>query len=86
MKLSKSILLASLLATTTSVFADDFISANGVKLTVGDSLKTVTGKLGKPTEKNSDFVIWKLKYDNKVAAHFGQYGLASKANFLPTKA
>ena len=51
MKLSKSILLASLLATTTSVFADDFISANGVKLTVGDSLKTVTSRLGKPSEK-----------------------------------
>ena len=85
MKLSKSILLASLLATTTSVFADDFISANGVKLIIGDVLKTVTSKLGKPTEK-SDFVIWKLKYGNKVAPRFGQYSLASKANFLPTKA
>ena len=58
MKLSKFVLLASLLTTTTFVFADDFISANGVKITVGDSLKTVTSKLGKPTEKNSDFVIW----------------------------
>ena len=53
MKLSKSILLASLLATTTFVFAEDFISANGAKLTVGDSLSTVTGKLGKPAEKKS---------------------------------
>ena len=77
MKLSKSILLASLLAATTSVFADDFISANGVKLTVGDSLKTVTSKLGKPTEKSSDFVIWKLKNGNKIAARFGQYGLSN---------
>ena len=85
MKLSKSILLVSLLATTISIFTDNFISVNGVKLIVGDVLKTVTSKLGKPIEK-SDFVIWKLKYDNKVAAHFGQYGLASKANFLPTKA
>lgn len=68
MKLSKFVLLASLLTTTTFVFADDFISANGVKLTVGDSLKTVTSKLGKPTEKNSDFVIWKLKNGNKIVS------------------
>ena len=85
MKLSKSILLVSLLATTISIFTDNFISVNGVKLIVGDILKTVTSKLGKPIEK-SDFVIWKLKYGNKVAPRFGQYSLASKANFLPTKA
>ena len=71
MKLSKSILLASLLATTTSVFADDFISANGVKLTVGDSLKTVTSKLGKPSEKAAGLIIWKLKSGNKVAKCWG---------------
>ena len=77
MKLSKSILLASLLATTTSVFADDFISANGVKLTVGDSLKTVTSRLGKPSEKAAGLIIWKLKNGNKIAARFDQYGLSN---------
>ena len=51
MKLSKSILLVSLLATTISIFTDNFISVNGVNLIVGDVLKTVTSKLGKPTEK-----------------------------------
>lgn len=77
MKLSKSIMLASLLAATTTVFAEDFISANGAKLTVGDSLKTVTSKLGKPAENNSGFVIWKLKNGNKFAARFDQYGLSN---------
>lgn len=77
MKLSKFVLLASLLTTTTFVFADDFISANGVKLTVGDSLKTVTSKLGKPTEKAAGLIIWKLKNSNKVAARFDQYGLSN---------
>lgn len=38
MKVTKSILLVSLLAVTTSAFSDDFISENGVKLTVGDEL------------------------------------------------
>lgn len=48
MKASKSILLVSLLAITTSVFSEDFISANGVKVTVGDSLNSVKNKLGIP--------------------------------------
>lgn len=38
MKVTKSILLVSLLAVTTLAFSDDFISENGVKLTVGDEL------------------------------------------------
>lgn len=77
MKLSKSILLFSLLAITTSVFSDDFISANGVKLSVGDSLKTVTNKLGKPVEKVDELIIWKLKNGNRVVARFDQYGLSN---------
>ncbi|WP_336141704.1 hypothetical protein [Acinetobacter sp. 102] len=77
MKISKSVLFASLLAATTSVLADEFISANGVKLTVGDSLKTVTSKLGKPSEKAAGLIIWKLKNGNKVAASFDQYGLSN---------
>ena len=51
MKASKSILLVSLLAITTSVFAEDFISANGVKVTVGDSLNSVKNKLGMPQKE-----------------------------------
>ena len=77
MKLSKFVLLASLLTTTTFVFADDFISANGVKITVGDSLKSVASTQVKPTEKNTDFMIWKLKNGNKIAARFDQYGLSN---------
>ncbi|QOW47698.1 MULTISPECIES: hypothetical protein [Acinetobacter] len=77
MKISKVILFTSVLAMTTSVFADDFISANGAKLTVGDSLKSVTTKLGKPIEQAEDLTIWKLKNGNRIAAHFGEYGLSN---------
>ena len=41
MKVSKSILLVSLLTITTGVFAEDFIFANGIKVTVGDSFSTL---------------------------------------------
>jgi hypothetical protein len=41
MKISKSILLVSVLTMTTGVFAEDFIFANGIKVTVGDSFSTV---------------------------------------------
>ena len=41
MTVSKSILLVSLLTITTGVFAEDFIFANGVKVTVGDSFSTL---------------------------------------------
>ena len=74
MKASKTILLVSLLAITTSVFAEDFISANGVKVTVGDSLNSVKNKLGMP-QKEQGFSIWKLKNGNRLVATFDQYGL-----------
>ncbi|XID74646.1 hypothetical protein ACF3NA_09005 [Alkanindiges sp. WGS2144] len=77
MKLTKSVLLVGLLAGTTSVLAEDFISTNGVKLTVGDALSTVIKKLGKPTEKNAGLIIWQLKNGNSVAASFDQYGLSN---------
>lgn len=76
MKASKSILLVSLLAITTSVFAEDFISANGVKVTVGDSLNSVKNKLGMP-QKEQGFSIWKLKNGNRLVATFDQYGLSN---------
>lgn len=77
MKASKAILLVSLLAMTTSAFAEDFISANGVKVTVGDSLGTVRSKLGKSSEQTAGLIIWKLKNGNQLAARFGEYGLSN---------
>ena len=74
MKVSKSILLVSLLTITTGVFAEDFIFANGVKVTVGDSLSTLKKKLGMP-QKEQGFSIWKLKNGNRLVATFDQYGL-----------
>ena len=76
MKASKSILLVSLLAITTSVFSEDFISANGVKVTVGDSLNSVKNKLGIP-QNEQGFSIWKLKNGNRLVATFDQYGLSN---------
>lgn len=76
MKASKSILLVSLLAITTSVFSEDFISANGVKVTVGDSLNSVKNKLGIP-QNEQGFSIWNLKNGNRLVATFDQYGLSN---------
>ena len=76
MKVSKSILLVSLLTITTGVFAEDFIFANGVKVTVGDSLSTLKKKLGMP-QKEQGFSIWKLKNGNRLVATFDQYGLSN---------
>lgn len=76
MKVSKSILLVSLLTITTGVFAEDFIFANGVKVTVGDSFSTLKKKLGMP-QKEQGFSIWKLKNGNRLVATFDQYGLSN---------
>lgn len=46
-------------------------------MTVGDLLKTVKSKLGKPVEQEAGLIIWQLKNGNRVAARFDHYGLSN---------
>lgn len=73
--------IAFILTTFSStVFAapyDDYLSANGVKIELGQSQRDLESKLGRPTNKSYGMVFWTLKNGNSLATSFDQYGLSS---------
>ncbi|MCH7328429.1 hypothetical protein [Acinetobacter modestus] len=80
MKQSKFILMASLLAATTSIFAGNPVfMINGKKINTFDTQKVVISKLGKPKFiDNGGNLNWGNDYnDPEITASFDQYGLHS---------
>lgn len=77
MKVAKTVLFLSSLAMAAPALAEDFLSANGLKVTVGQSKRFLESKLGVPEEESEGLVIWGLKNGNRLAASFDQYGLSN---------
>ena len=76
MKISKIILSLGLIAVCSATFAEDFISANGVKVSVGKSQRFLESKFGVPDEETEHFVLWELDNGNRLTADFDEYGLS----------
>jgi len=76
MKQSKFILMVSLFAMTTSVFAEDYFLINGKKIGLQESKKSMITKLGKPKFVDGGGNLNWGNYDNPdITASFDQYGL-----------
>ncbi len=76
MKLSKSVLLASLLVTTTLTFAENYFLINGKKIGLQESQKSIITKLGKPKFVDGGGSLnWGNYDDPEITAYFNQYGL-----------
>ena len=86
MKLSKSILLAGLLAVTASVFAknadlgdapDDFAMVAGKKITITDTRKTLIQKFGKPKTDSDLYSNWEFPNNISITANYDHGALAN---------
>lgn len=77
MKISKVIVSLGLIAICSSAFAEDFISANGVKISVGKSQRFLESKFGVPDEESKGFVAWELDNGNRLFVDFDEYGLSN---------
>ncbi|WP_227554749.1 MULTISPECIES: hypothetical protein [Acinetobacter] len=81
-------MVLSSISTSGFAYNDDYISANGLKIELGQSQRYLENKLGIPQRKNANFVIWNLKNGNSLSASFDEYGLSdasisgSKPDFL----
>jgi hypothetical protein len=77
MKLSKTILLASLFVITTSAFADHaVVSFAGKKVTVEDTRASLIKKLGKPAYGDNKYSSWTIN-GLSIYANYSPYGLKS---------
>lgn len=77
MRVLKVIVSLGLMAGFSMALAEDFISANGVEVSVGKSQRFLESKLGIPDEENKYFVAWTLANGNRLAANFDEYGLSN---------
>lgn len=78
----------STLSTFASANNEDYISANGVKIELGQSQRYLESKLGIPQREHAEMIGWDLKNGNALTARFDEYGLSnvtisgSKPDFL----
>ena len=54
---------------------DDYLSANGLKIELGQSQRYLESKLGTPESEYEQYHTWTLKNGNSLSASFDEYGL-----------
>lgn len=71
--------LTLLISCTTTVFAENYLSANGLKIEIGQSQEYLESKLGTPQGAFLELFIWTLKNGNHLAVSFNDKGVATAA-------